>query len=89
VEIAHLEGSDIAFDVHVRRVFLRTGLAERDELEHMLRSARELNPTRPGALDYPAWWIGHEWCRPVDPSCDACPLAGPCPRYIERARGVT
>jgi hypothetical protein len=31
VAIHQMSGSDIAFDVHVRRVFLRTGLAERDD----------------------------------------------------------
>ena len=27
---------DIAYDIHVRRVFLRTGLAQWDDLDHML-----------------------------------------------------
>jgi len=51
--IRRLEGSDIAFDVHVRRVFLRTGIAERDDQRHMIEAARRLDPDRPGALDYP------------------------------------
>lgn len=89
VAITHLEGSDIAFDVHVRRVFLRTGLADRDDRSHMIARARRLNPERPGALDYPAWWIGHEWCRPTAPLCGACPLADSCPRLIDRAIGVS
>ncbi len=46
--IRHLEGSDIAFDVHVRRVFLRTGIAERDDQQHMVEAARRLHPDRPG-----------------------------------------
>jgi uncharacterized HhH-GPD family protein len=89
VMIRHLEGSDIAFDVHVHRVFLRTGMADRDDQRHMVERARFLNPERPGALDYPAWWIGHEWCRPVDPLCDRCPLTATCPRLIDRANGVS
>ena len=89
VEIGHLEGSDIAFDVHVRRVFLRTGMADHDEQRHMVERARLLNPGRPGALDYPAWWIGHEWCRPVEPLCSACALDAMCPRLIDRAEGVS
>jgi uncharacterized HhH-GPD family protein len=36
VEIRDLEGSDIAYDIHVRRVFLRTGLAQWDDLDHMV-----------------------------------------------------
>jgi uncharacterized HhH-GPD family protein len=58
VPLADLSGSDVAYDVHVRRVFLRTGLAERDEVAHMVATARQLYPERPGALDNPAWWIG-------------------------------
>ena len=50
-----LAGSDIAYDVHVRRVMLRTGLAERDEVNHMVDAARLANPERPGALDLPMW----------------------------------
>ena len=34
VPVKAMEGSDIAFDVHVRRVFLRTGLAELDDHDH-------------------------------------------------------
>jgi endonuclease III len=58
-------GGDIAYDVHVRRVFLRTGLASRDEVTHMVVVARALNPERPGALDLPAWDVGRRWCRPT------------------------
>ena len=47
IAIHQMSGSDIAFDVHVRRVFLRTGLAERDEQHHMIAAARELHPERP------------------------------------------
>jgi endonuclease III len=89
VGITQLEGSDIAFDVHVRRVFLRTGMAERDDERHMVQRARALNAARPGALDYPAWWIGHEWCRPTEPLCDACPIENVCPKFTERAIGVS
>jgi endonuclease III len=55
----------------------------------MVQRARLLNPERPGALDYPAWWIGHEWCRPSEPLCPACPIVETCPKLIERAAGVT
>jgi uncharacterized HhH-GPD family protein len=89
IAISHLEGSDIAFDVHVRRVFLRTGIADRDDQRHMIERARALNPERPGALDYPAWWIGHEWCRPSEPLCEGCALVDFCPRLVSRAIGVS
>jgi endonuclease III len=86
-----MSGSDIAYDVHIRRVFLRTGLVERDDVNLMVAAARALNPDRPEALDLPAWDIGRRWWRPVNPDCLACPLNHVCPRLIDKAdlvRGV-
>jgi uncharacterized HhH-GPD family protein len=83
VPILSMEGSDIAYDVHVRRVFLRTGLAERDDVDHMVEVARRVFPDRPGALDAPAWIIGRTWCRPGTPDCPACVLVEVCARRIE------
>jgi endonuclease III len=87
--IGELSGSDIAFDVHVRRVFLRSGLAEHDDAAHMIAVARELNPGRPGALDLPAWVIGRQWCRPGVPLCADCPILSVCPRLVDRAADVS
>ncbi len=89
VPVRDLEGSDIAYDVHVRRVFLRTGLAERDDLDHMVAVARALRPERPGEIDFPAWNIGRTWCRPGVPLCPECPLLSVCPRLVEMAEGVS
>lgn len=47
------EASDNAYDVQVRRVFLRAGFAARDDVDHMIAVARDLHPERPGALDVP------------------------------------
>ena len=55
--LRELSGGDVAYDVHLRRVFMRTGLADRDSVEHMVAVARTLNPDRPGALDLPG--LGH------------------------------
>jgi len=88
VPIRDMQGSDIAFDIHVRRVFLRTGLADRDDQAHMIAVARELHPERPGALDVPAWTVGKLWCHPGVPDCPACVLNEVCPRWIDRASTV-
>jgi endonuclease III len=88
VEISHLSGGDVAYDVHLRRVFLRTGLAERDDVNHMVAVARSLYPARPGALDNPAWDIGRRWCHRTDPECGTCPLVAVCPRLIDRGSQV-
>ena len=89
VPIAEMHGSDIAYDVHVRRVMLRTGLAERDEVTHMVEQARHHHPERPGALDLPMWEIGRTWCHRRDPMCDVCIIGTVCPRYVARGTPVT
>lgn len=88
VDIRELSGSDIAYDVHVRRVMLRTGLAERDEVNHMVGAARLANPERPGALDLPMWEIGRTWCHARRPECTRCVIGGVCPRRVEAAANV-
>jgi len=89
VEIAEMEGSDIAYDVHVRRLMLRTGLAERDNVGHMVDMARRAHPERPGALDLPMWEIGRTWCHKRDPECAACVISQACPQLVDAAKGVT
>lgn len=88
VEIEGMHGSDVAVDVHVRRVFLRTGVAARDDVGHMIEVARKLHPERPGELDNAVGEIGRQWCRPSAPDCDACPIGTACPRLLDRADGV-
>jgi uncharacterized HhH-GPD family protein len=89
VQVRSLDRSDIAVDVHIRRVFLRTRLAARDDRDHMIAVARQLHPARPGALDLPTWLIGKGWCHPGIPDCASCPLTEVCPKEIERAAHVT
>lgn len=89
VPVTNMERGDIAHDVHVRRVFLRTRIADRDDRDHMIAIARELHPERPGALDLPAWLIGRGWCHLGIPDCISCPLTEVCPKDIERAAWVT
>jgi uncharacterized HhH-GPD family protein len=88
VPLTDLSGSDIAYDVHVRRVFMRTGLALRDDVGHMVAIARKLYPERPGALDNPAWDVGRRWCHRAAPDCVSCPLLVACPRLVERGDTV-
>lgn len=91
VPIADMTGSDIAYDVHVRRVFMRAGLAQRDDRQHMIDVARRLHPERPGALDFPAWAVGRRWCHATSPDCPECPLVDACPKCIaagDRVKGV-
>ena len=88
----HLEGVEcgsVAYDVHVRRVFLRTGLAAEDTPAAIHAAARRACPQAPGSLDLAAWLVGRDWCRPREPRCDSCRLSSVCPRLVERnAPGV-
>jgi endonuclease III len=87
VTVHAMGGNDIARDVRFRRVFLRTGLAERDDLDHMV-VAHRVHPGRPGAIILPAWLIGRQWCHAATPDCPACALSTVCPELIARAASV-
>jgi uncharacterized HhH-GPD family protein len=76
------KGIDVSYDVHVRRVFLRTGLVDKDKESVLIKVARELNPEYPGELDLPAWEIGRTWCHPIKPECDNCVLKDVCPKLL-------
>lgn len=78
-----LEGAEcgqVAYDTQVRRVFLRSGLVERDTPDEVARAAGLACSEAPGSLDLPAWLIGRETCRPRAPRCDECRLGADCPR---------
>ena len=83
------ECGQVAFDVQVRRVFLRSGLADEDTPETIEAAASLHCPESPGTLDLPAWLIGRQTCRPARPLCDECRLTRVCPRRISyRPEGV-
>lgn len=82
--VCDLSGGTVAYDTHVRRVFLRSGLVDSDTPDEVDRAAREASPASPSTIDLPAWLIGRQWCRPTDPHCDECWLANECPRLTGR-----
>ena len=88
VKIRDLSGSDVAYDVHLRRVMLRTQLATEDTAAHMVGVARSLHPTRPGELDFPLWDIGRQWCHKQNPECAACVIAEICPQDVSAGSGI-
>lgn len=69
---------DIKPDIHVVRVFYRTGLVSERRGEACIEAARALNPQFPGLLDWPAWEIGRTWCDERYPRCVECPLSAVC-----------
>jgi len=80
VALVGRQDSQVAYGVQVRRVFLRSGLADVDSIECIEAAASRVCPESPGTLDLPAWLIGRETCRPRAPRCDACRLGEVCAR---------
>ena len=79
VPLADYTAIDISADVHVLRVFGRLGLVGKGATkDDVILRARELNRDFPGLLDYPAWEIGRNWCRPDMPRCSACYMRQGC-----------
>lgn len=82
VPLAGIERGRVAYDVHVRRVFLRTGLVSRDTPAEVAAAAARVSPREPGLVDLPAWTVGRQWCRPREPACDACRLSDGCAKRV-------
>ncbi len=71
-------------DIHVMRVFKRSGIIEIDgNAADAIHAAEELHSKYPGALDTPAWEIGKRYCRPNSPDCNNCPIDGACIKRLE------
>jgi uncharacterized HhH-GPD family protein len=71
---------DVSVDEMIRRVFPRTGLSVTNKPTEIIEAARVLCPVFPGALDYPSWEIGRNWCKPQSPKCSSCPIGQVCPK---------
>ena len=82
VALAGSECGTVAYDVQVRRVFLRSGLVDHDTPEDVAAAAAIACPSAPGSLDLATWLVGRQWCRPKAPKCDECPLGDVCERRV-------
>jgi uncharacterized HhH-GPD family protein len=85
VTVKRMDQNDVAYDIHLRRVFLRSHLAERDDRDQMIGVARALHPEQPSALDLPTWVIGRRYCDAGAPHCVPCPLTMVCAKDVEGA----
>lgn len=71
IEFSDYFSIDISADVHVRRVFGRLGLTPLDaSVDQLIFRAKGLYPKFPGLMDFPAWEIGRNWCRPKKCVCE-------------------
>lgn len=83
--LTDVECGSVAYDVHVRRVFLRSGLVDEDTPDAVLAAARRACPQAPGVLDLATWLIGRDYCHPREPRCDDCRLGAVCARLTHRS----
>jgi len=89
VDLIGRECGQVAYDVQLRRVFLRSGLVDRDSRSDIEAAAAAACSEAPGTLDLAAWLVGRQTCRPRKPLCDECRLGAVCPRLVERnVKGV-
>ncbi len=73
---------DISPDVHIQRIFKRTGLINKVNKEIVMYKARSLHPKYPGEIDPELWEIGRKFCRPSNPKCEICPLDALCEKHL-------
>lgn len=74
---------DISTDVHIFRVFRRSGLVSPDaDADSIVYKARELYPEFPGIIDFSCWEIGRTWCRPKKPNCQECVIGSVCQKVF-------
>ena len=88
VNLKNLRCIDIAYDVHVRRIFLRMGLADNDNIKDVTASAREICDEFPGSLTLPFWVAGREYCRPTSPKCEECYFKEFCMKRTELGKDL-
>ena len=67
-----MEKLQVKPDVHVKRVFYRSGLAEKENEKAALHAAKQYYKKCPMALDFAAFVIGVDYCGSQD--CDNCPI---------------
>jgi endonuclease III len=79
IEFADYYSIDVSPDIHICRVMWRMGLIEdENNTDSAIYRARELNPEFPGIIDFSAWEIGREYCRPTNPKCNSCYVRSEC-----------
>ena len=81
VPMSNLSSIEVSPDVHVRRIFYRTGLVNNSVVSdpQIIYAARFLNPDYPGIIDRLSWMLGKtKICTDQAPQCENCPLQTAC-----------
>ena len=85
IKLSDFYSIDISPDVHVKRIFYRTGLIDKkdkDNIDMIIYKAREIYPQFPGLIDFACWDIGRNWCTERKALCSECPLNEHCKKNI-------
>ena len=88
IQIQDKENINLAYDIHIRRICLRTGFAEKDTLEEVWETGRKIFPDFPGRLTSSFWAMGRDICRPTNPDCGSCPLDHFCAHRIDLGEDI-
>lgn len=88
VSLNNLHCIDIAYDIHIRRIFLRMGLTDKDTLKDVTEVARQICKDFPGSLTLPFWVTGREYCRPSNPNCEECNFKDFCKKRTELGKDL-
>ena len=78
INVKDKENINIAYDIHIRRICLRTGFCTQDTIDDVIEAGKRLLPEFPGRLTSSFWAIGRDICRPTNPLCMECPLNDVC-----------
>lgn len=65
-------------DVHVERLFTRTGLVEVCSEQALGSVLKDYAVEDIAAIDQVCWELGQSYCRPTNPRCGECPINGAC-----------
>lgn len=88
IDIKDKENINIAYDIHIRRICLRTGFCTKDTIEDVTMAGKRICPEFPGRLTSSFWAIGRDICRPSNPLCNECPLDGVCEHKIALGQDI-
>lgn len=75
-----LSAVHIHYDLHIRRVLLRTGFMKNDSFAELRRVGSLLSPRYPAGNNDAIWNIGVGFCRPTKPDHTHCPFRFVCAR---------
>ena len=83
IDISDKHNINLAYDIHIRRICLRTGFANKDSIAEITRVGQNIFPDFPGRLTSTFWAIGRDICRPTNPECSKCPIDAYCAHKTE------